>query len=85
MDDVDKMMELASSWAQFNDGEISVLMDIGFNKLERSYDKAAPAIAGKCVLTSSQIFEESKKGPVFFQRMMKRQEKEGKRRGSGKE
>ena len=65
MDDVDKMMELASSWAQFNDGEISLLMDIGFNKLERSYDKAAAANAGKCVLTSSQNFEESKRA-LFF-------------------
>ena len=53
MDDVGKMMELASSWAQFNDAEISVLVDIGFNKLERSHDKAAAAIAGKCVLEKS--------------------------------
>ena len=36
-------------------------MHIGFNKLEQSHDKAAAAIAGKCVLTSSQIFEESKR------------------------
>ena len=61
-------MELASSRAQFNDGEISVLLDIGFN--ERSHDKAAAAIAGKCVLEKS-------KRALFFP---KDDEKKGKRR-----
>ena len=78
MDDVDKMMELASSWAQFNDGEISVLLDIGFNRLERSHDKAAAAIAGKCVLEKS-------KGPCFFPKDdektgEERKEKKGKKK-----
>ena len=71
MDDVDKMMELASSRAQFNDGEISVLLDIGF---ERSHDKAAAAIAGKCVLEKS-------KRALFFPTGEERKEKKEKKEG----
>ena len=85
------MLELASRLAVF-DGKSSVPMDAAHKKLELAfllagfepeisvpmdYDKAAAAIAGKCVFAPRFW---SQKGPCFFQRMMKRQEKKGKRR-----
>ena len=74
-----KKLKLASRLAGF-DGRISVPMDAAHKKLElpfllagfepeisvpMDYDKAAAALAGNCVLTSSQIFEESKRA-LFF-------------------
>ena len=79
MDYENKKLELALRLAGF-DGEISVPMDIDYKKLElaswlagfedeisvpREHDKAAAAFAGKCVLTSTQISDESKRVLVF--------------------
>ena len=80
MDDVDKM--LASSWAQFNDGEISVLLNIAFKELERSHDKAAEAIPGKCVLDKSNrvLFFPKDDEKTGEERKEKKEKEEGRER-----